>query len=316
MSELHPELTRARFLPSIPVGPCTAALARWATRRMRAPRPPADVLVEERTVPGPEGAPPVSVRVYRPRSLRGTAPALLWTHGGGYLYGDPVQDEDRSVTFARELGVTVVATRYRKAPLSTRPAPVEDAYATLSWMVEEADRIGVDPARIAIGGASAGGGITAALALMCHDRGGPALVFQLLVYPMLDDRTTLRTDLDTLATRLWSVTDNRFAWRAYLGRAPGGAGVSPYAAPARRADLSGLPPAWIGVGTLDLFHDEDVTYAERLREAGVPCGLVVLPGAFHGFDALFARTALVRGFRRAQMAALRSAFAGDVQPSP
>lgn len=316
MSPFHPDLTHARFLPPFPIGTRTARMAQRASERMRPPRAPDDVLIEEHTVPGPEGAPPVSVRLYRPRLLKDPAPALLWSHGGGYLFGSPVQDENRSIGFALDLGITVVAPRYRKAPQSTHPAPVEDVYAALSWMVRDADRLNVDPARIAIGGASAGGGITAALALLCRDRGGPTTpVFQLLVYPMLDDRTTLRSDLDSLQTRMWSVADNRFAWRAYLNRFPGGAGVSPYAAPARSEDLSGLPPAWIGVGTLDLFHDEDATYAERLREAGVPCAFTVVPGAFHGFDALFSRAEVVREFRRTQTEALRAAFTPSTPPS-
>ena len=316
VSQLHPALSRARFLPALSLGPCTARLARRLTGRIRPGPAPADISIEEHTVPGPEGAPPLGLRVYRPRSLTTPSPALLWSHGGGYLFGSPVQDERGSIGFARELGVTVVSLRYRKAPRHTAPAPVEDAYAALSWAVDSADRLGIAPDRIAIGGASAGGGITAALALMCRDRGGPTPAFQLLVYPMLDDRTALRTDLDRLPTRLWSVSSNRYAWRAYLGEDPGGEHVSPYAAPARCEDLSGLPPAWIGVGTLDLFHDEDLAYAERLRAAGVPCRTTVVPGAFHGFEAVFPKTDVVRGFRRAQAEALRSAFAQSAPPTP
>lgn len=314
MSQLHPDLSRARFLPTPTYGPRTARLAQRLTDRMRPGPAPAELLIEEHTAPGPEGAPPVSLRVYRPRSLEGPSPALLWTHGGGFLFGSPLQDEEGSIEFAQELGITVVAVRYRKAPQNTAPAPAEDAYAALSWTVGNADRLGIDPDRVAIGGASAGGGITAALALMCHDRGGPRPVFQLLVYPMLDDRTTLRTDLDELTVRMWSVASNRFAWQAYLGEAAGGAGVSPYAAPSRREDLSGLPPAWIGVGTLDLFHDEGLAYAERLRATGSPCETTVVPGAFHGFDTFFPKAGVVREFRREQVEALRSAFEESAPP--
>lgn len=308
MPPLHPDLSLARLLPPFPLGPRTVHLLRWASERMRPRRAPADVRIEEHIVPGPEGAPPVSVRLYRPRSAQGPTPALLWNHGGGFLFGSPVQDEAGSIGFARELGLTVVAPRYRKAPLHTAPAPVEDAHTVLSWLVAGAERLEVDPDRIVIGGASAGGGITTALALMCRDRGGPRPLFQLLVYPMLDDRTTLRTDLDALPTRLWSVDNNRFAWRSYLDQDPGGAGVSPYAAPARCEDPSGLPPAWIGVGTLDLFHDEDLAYAERLRAAGVPCEVHVVEGAFHGFEAIFPEAEVTRAFMGAQVAALRSAL--------
>ncbi|GAA1077223.1 alpha/beta hydrolase [Nocardiopsis metallicus] len=316
MSQLHPDLSRVRFLPALSFGPRTALLAQRLTARMRPGRTPADLSIEEHTAPGPEGSPPLSLRVYRPRSPTAPSPALLWTHGGGYLFGSPVQDERGSIEFARELGITVVALRYRKAPQHTAPTAAEDAYSALSWTVDNADRLGVDPGRVAIGGASAGGGITASLALMCHDRGGPRPVFQLLVYPMLDDRTAVRTDLDGLGVRMWSVASNRYAWRAYLGEAPGGGEVSSYAAAARREDLSGLPPAWIGVGTLDLFHDEDLAYADRLRAAGVPCRTTVVPGAFHGFDTVFPKTGAVREFRRAQTEALRSAFEESAPPPP
>jgi acetyl esterase/lipase len=153
---------------------------------------------------------------------------------------------------------------------------VQDCYAVMEWLVDNATEQGIDPERIALGGASAGGGLAAATALLAHDRGRVLPAFQLLVYPMLDDRTVLRRDLDTTHARFWRPKSNRYAWSAYLGAEAGGDDVSDYAAPARRTDLSGLPPAWIGVGTLDLFHAEDVDYAHRLRRAGVPVDLVVI----------------------------------------
>ncbi len=308
MPPLHPELRRVRFLPSPPVRRGTAGVLRWLTSKMRPGPVPAGISVERRTVPGPPGAPPVQVWVYRPEGVAGATPALLWIHGGGHVMGHPVQDEKGSIAFARDLGITVVAVRYRLAPAHPAPAGLEDARAALAWMAEQAGALGVDPGRIAVGGASAGGGMAAALAQMCRDRGGPALAFQLLVYPMLDDRTVLRTDLDTANMYLWSPAANRYAWSALLGREPGSEGVSPYAAPARREDLSGLPPAWIGVGTNDLFHDEDVAYARRLEAAGVPCALSLVPGAFHGFEIPFADTGVVRGFRAEQTEALRAAL--------
>ncbi|WP_028648041.1 alpha/beta hydrolase [Nocardiopsis sp. CNT312] len=308
MPDLHPELARARFLPSVSFNAALARPVRRLSARMRPPKAPEDVRIEERTAPGPEGAPPVRLRLYRPRGLDGRAPALLWIHGGGFLIGSPVQDEAGSAAFARELGITVVSVGYRLAPQHPAPAALEDVYAALSWVCEHAEELGVDPERVAIGGASAGGGLTAALALACHDRGGPTPVFQLLVYPMLDDRTALRTDIGARDVRVWTPASNRYAWSAYLGREPGGGDVSPYAAPARRQDLSGLPPAWIGVGDVDLFHDEDLAYAERLRAAGVDCAVTIVQGAFHGFDAAFRGTALAHEFHRTQERALRAAL--------
>jgi acetyl esterase/lipase len=297
VSAFHPDLRLGRFIPRFSFGPRITRVLQG--REPRRPAAPDDVLVEHVSAPG------VSLRLYRPRSLHGPAPALLWSHGGGYLFGHPVQDEERSLAFARELGITVAAIRYRLAPAHPSPAAVEDAHAALLWLAAQP---GVDPERIAIGGASAGGGLTASLALYAHDRGEVRPAFQLLVYPMLDDRTVLRTDLDTRNVRVWTPRSNRFGWTSYLGQEPGSPGVSPYAAPARRADVSGLPPAWIGVGTLDLFHDEDLAYAERLRQAGVPCEQLVVPGAFHGFDALFARRPVSREFLAAQVGALRGAL--------
>ncbi|WP_219993277.1 alpha/beta hydrolase [Cryobacterium arcticum] len=240
------------------------------------------MIISDLTVPGPEGAPAVDVRMYRPASATGEIPVLVWMHGGGMILGNHLSEEDSNVAFARELGIAVVSVKYRLAPQSPAPAAVEDCYAVVEWLVANAPDLAVDPQRIALGGASAGGGLAAATALLAHDRGRIHPAFQLLVYPMLDDRTVLRTDLDTTHARFWRPKSNRYAWSAYLGEEPGAVAVSDYAAPARRTDLSGLPPAWIGVGTLDLFHAEDVDYAERLRQAGTSVDLVVVEGAFHG----------------------------------
>jgi acetyl esterase/lipase len=306
MSAFHPELARGRFIPTIPMGPRTSRVMRQA--KQKPPATPDDMLIEEVRIPGPAGNSSVRLRIYRPKSLVEPAPALFWLHGGGYVTGSPEQDERTSIAFARELGITVIAGTYRLAPDHQAPAAVEDAYAGLSWVFAHAAERGIDPARIAIGGASAGAGLAAGLALYAHDRGEVTPVFQLLEYPMLDDRTVIRADHDTRNARMWNARNNRFGWSAYLGQEPGGDGVSPYAAPARREDLTGLPPAWIGVGTLDIFHDEDVEYARRLNESGVACELVVIPGAFHGFDVAFKKAKVSRDFWAAQHAALRAAF--------
>ncbi len=231
----------------------------------------------------------------------GTGPALLWIHGGGYVIGSAAQDDQLCRRFASELGATVASVDYRLAPENPYPVPLEDCYTALAWLVGLPS---VDPARVAIGGASAGGGLAAALALLARDRGEIPLAAQLLVYPMLDDRTVDRDDLDNPGHRLWNQSSNKFGWACYLADADPDVAV-----PARREDLSGLPPAWMGVGTLDLFHDEDLAYAERLRAAGVPCQVEVVSGAFHGFDGIVPKAEVSQSFFNSQCAVLREAFA-------
>jgi acetyl esterase/lipase len=306
MSAFHPDLMLGRLIPPFSFGPRLTAMLQRA--KITAKPAPDDMVIEDVTGPETDGAASVSLRLYRPKNLATPAPALLWIHGGGFIQGAPEQDERTSIAFARNLGMTVAAVRYRLSPQHPSPAAIEDAYAGLLWLFAEAESRGIDPERIAIGGASAGGGLAATLAPYAHDRGEVRPAFQLLVYPMLDDRTVLRTDHDTRNVRVWTPGSNRFAWTSYLGGEPGGADVSPYAAAARREDLSGLPPAWIGVGTLDLFHDEDVVYAERLAAAGVPAELFLVHGAFHGFDALFTRAEVSKEFWREQARALRRAL--------
>jgi acetyl esterase/lipase len=291
--EFHPDLRRiARFTPREPVRPATLRLLRAGTALLDR-RPARDVEVHT-------PASGIRVRLHAPAGLAGATPALLWMHGGGYVMGRASQDDALCRRFSRELGITVAAVDYRLAPEHPYPAPLDDCYAALTWL---AGLPGVDPARVAIGGASAGGGLAAALALLARDRAEVTPVLQLLTYPMLDDRSsTLPPDR---RYRLWTPRSNRFGWASYLGDAD-----PQRAVPARRADLSGLPAAWIGVGGLDLFHDEDLAYADRLRQAGVGCRVEVVPGAFHGFDLLAPRTGVARSFFAGQCASLRSAFAG------
>ena len=307
MTSIHPELQRiARVVPRRGVTPRNLAFV----RRMSAlaGRPVAmstrGVVTCDVMVPGPTGAPDVRVRLYRPAGSTEPVPALLWIHGGGFLIGTARQDERSNIDMVRQLGIAVASVDYRLAPEHPFPAPAEDCYAALRWVHAAAPAFGIRSDRIAVGGASAGGGLAAGVALMAHDRGEVPLAFQLLVYPMLDDRTVQRARGDESDFRLWNSSCNEFGWRSYLGATPGGPDVSPYAAPARRVDLGGLAPAWLGVGTLDLFHDEDVDYANRLREAGVACDLVEVDGAFHGFDGLAPRARVVTAFRRSWFDAL------------
>lgn len=240
-----------------------------------------------------------TVRVFDPETPAAVpGPALLWIHGGGYVIGSAAQDDRLCRRFAAALGIRVISVDYRLAPDFPFPAAADDCYAALEWT---ANRPEIDATRIAIGGASAGGGLAAALAIRAHDKGEIAPFFQLLVYPMLDDRSS---NVDG-RHRLWDAKSNRFGWDSYLG------GQTPdEIAPARRDDLSGLPPAWIGVGTLDLFLTEDQVYAERLRQAGVPCSISLIPGAFHGFDLVAPGKRISRDFFEQQCAALKAAITG------
>ncbi|MEQ0558470.1 alpha/beta hydrolase [Amycolatopsis sp. NEAU-NG30] len=287
----HPDLRLARFVPRSVVGPRTLPLTRWITR-VSAPRRPAGGEIVRVNAD-------VHVRVFRPRSVEGPAPALLWIHGGGYVVGTAAMADRWCRDLTSRLNVITAAVEYRLAPEYPFPIPLEDCYAGLQWL---AALPGVDSGRIAIGGESAGGGLAAALALLAKERGEIRPVLQVLSYPMLDDRTTARTDIDPRSLRLWSAENNRFAWRAYLGPASGD--ISSLAAPARYEDLGGVAPAWIGAGTNDLFHDENLAYAQRLKDAGVPCELHVVPGAYHGFDATEPKAAVSREYREAQIAAL------------
>ncbi|GMA31670.1 alpha/beta hydrolase fold domain-containing protein [Litorihabitans aurantiacus] len=303
--DFHPELRRARWIPPFAVGPRGAAVMRHVP--VRSQRPPAGVAVAEVAV-----SPHASVRLIRPAAIAAPVPVLLWIHGGGHLFGAPEQDDAVSFRLAQELGIAVAALRYRLGAVAPAPASLEDGHAALAHLAAHGEELGVDVAHLAIGGASAGGGLAAGLVQEVHDRGSAAVALQLLVYPMLDDRTVVRPERAPPHVRMWTPGSNAHGWRAYLGREPGGAAVPASWAPARREDLTGLPPAWIGTGTLDLFHDEAVDYAQRLRATGTPCDLVEVAGAFHGFDQLFPRTAVVAQFQRAQREALRAA--GIVAP--
>jgi acetyl esterase/lipase len=237
---------------------------------------------EDRLLPGPRGE--VPVRIYRPVGAPASLPCLVWIHGGGMIFGGLDAEDLACEGYAEAVGCVVISVDYRLAPEHPHPAPVEDCYAALSWAAENADEVGIDASRIAVGGGSAGGGLAAGTALLARDRGGPAVVFQLLVYPMLDDRdrTPSTAEFDDILT--WSRTHNRSGWTALLGDRAGGADVDHYAAPARATDLSGLPPALIQVGELEVFRAEDIEYARRLLAAGVPTELHVYPGAYHAWD--------------------------------
>jgi acetyl esterase/lipase len=294
---VHPDLRRiARFAPRRTAGPVLTPLLQRLSVLSEYRTPPRDVEVltlESGT----------RVRLYRPVAKDGgvtePAPALLWIHGGGYVTGAAQHDDRLCLGFSRRLGITVASVDYRLAPAHPYPASLQDCHSALTWL---AGLPAVDPDRVAIGGASAGGGLAAALALLVRDRAELNPIFQLLVYPMLDDRSSLTADKP--GYRIWNTRANRYSWAAYLGDA------DPWVAvPGRRDDLAGLPPAWIGVGTNDLFHDEDLDYAQRLIDAGVPCQVDVVPGAFHGFDIVASKAQVSQQFYDRQCEVLRAALA-------
>ncbi|MFZ0832834.1 MAG: alpha/beta hydrolase [Mycobacterium sp.] len=291
-SDIHPDLRAiARFLPRAFPSPGSLRLFRAAERL---PQWRVAKGVEVLTLRSGRG-----VRLHRPPATQGAAPALLWIHGGGLVLGKPAHTDDLCHRLSRTLGITVAAPEYRHAPEHTYPAALDDCYEALQWL---ASLPAVDASRVSIGGESAGGGLAAALAFMIRDRGEICPVLQLLSYPMLDDRTVSKPAA-AHNYRLWNARMNQSAWAWYLGQADPDVAV-----PARRIDLAGLPPAWIGVGTADLFYHEDVAYCERLRSAGVPCQLEVVDGAFHGFDRVAQRTSVARAFFENQCEALRQAL--------
>lgn len=216
-------------------------------------------------------------------------PALLWIHGGGYILGDPDIDDGLCEQFVLAAKCVVVSVDYRLAPQNPYPAPLEDCYAALKWMADSAEELKIDASRIAIAGASAGGGLTAALALLARDRGGPKIAYQMPLYPMIDDRNITSSSYEINKEnfpKLWNREQNRLAWSMYLGDAVNNE-VPPYAAPARARDLTGLPPTYTCIGVLDLFRDETIEYVNRLAQADVPVEFHLYPGCYHGFESIF-----------------------------
>ncbi|MFT5455257.1 MAG: acetyl esterase/lipase [Myxococcota bacterium] len=245
------------------------------------------------------------VYVFRPASAtEGRRAGLLWIHGGGLIMGDARQDAPFLQRAADALGIVITAVQYRVAPEQPFPIPLNDCEQAWRWLLGQPD---VDAERVAVAGVSAGGGLAAALCQRLRDQGEAPPALQLLVYPMLDDRSALGSGPLDAQLRVWDRRSNALGWDAYL-RTVDRSKLPQHAVPARAEDLSGLPPAWIGVGTLDLFHDEDVAYAERLRAAGVPVELDRVEGAYHGFDAVDANAEVSRVFRERIIAALRGSL--------
>jgi acetyl esterase/lipase len=265
-----------------PGGPAEARSRAQAYSADRPPVPGRDALdISEELVPGPAGADPVPVRVYRPPGDGGARPAVVYVHGGGFVAGDLDTEDLRCVRLAHDGGCVVVSVDYRLAPEHRYPAPLDDCYAALSWTASSAPALGVDPGRIGLAGASSGGNLAAATALLARDRGGPPVAFQCLVQPTLDDRMQTASAA-FVGTPMVDGSDVARCWDYYLG--PERGDTSPYAAPGRADDLAGLPPAYVMTAELDPLRDDGLRYAARLLEAGVSVEFHQFAGAFHGFD--------------------------------
>jgi acetyl esterase/lipase len=264
------------------------------------------VTLTHRTIPGPKGAADVKLLILMPPAMESAVPALLYFHGGGFIAGSPDIMVGWGSKLAQQAGCAVVLPTYRLAPETRWPGPIEDLYAALCWVSGNAEALGIDPARIAIGGGSAGGGHAAALALHVRKLGEPKIMYQLLMFPMLDDRPVANPYAGEFG---WTREHDRFGWTALLGVPAGGKDVPAEAVPGRVLDLSGLPPAYIGVGALDLFVDSNLDYAKRLMHGGVPVELHVFPGGYHGFEFVAPNAAISQIAIAEIPRVLRSAFA-------
>src|SRR3954454_9221954 len=263
-----------------------------------------NVVKEDRAVRGPEGDPDISVRIYKPRDAGTGLPGVYFIHGGGMILGNVAGEDPVATLICDQVGAVVVSVEYRLSPEHPHPAPVEDCYAGLQWMAAHADELGFDADRLAVYGGSAGGGLAIATALLARDRGGPALKFMMPIYPMIDDRHETASSQEIVDIGIWDRAGNIEAWQWYLG----GKEADQYAAPTRAEDVSGLPPAFIDVGIVDLFRDEDIAFAQRLMQAGVPCELHVHPGSYHAAETFAPDAALSRRIWSLRIDALQRAL--------
>jgi acetyl esterase/lipase len=313
MPYVHPELrqfvgpmlARAR---SLDLRAETLPMIQKQVAQNAAPAAAAEPAWSERMIPGPRGAPDLWVFIVNASRSGPPRPAILHMHGGGFILGRARDELPDVQTYATALDCVIVTVDYRLAPQTPFPGPLEDNYAALKWLYANADQLGVDPKRIAVMGGSAGGGHAAMLAIAARDRGEIPLVYQALIYPMLDDRTgsTIQRPRQQGALA-WTPAWNRLGWSSLLGVPAGSANVPDGAVPARVKDLRGLPAAFIGVGSIDLFVDEDIAYADRLIEAGVSVTLDVVPGGFHGFQTY--GTPIGKRFNAALINAVRDGLA-------
>jgi len=302
-STVDPAFWWIKYVPEVPVH------LSWCRRLLRVyttPSTPPPDIVRKEVVCRDNG---IDIRFILtcPAKRDGRMPTMLWFHGGGMIGGNYRMDWKRMDEYAQKLGLCSISVDYRFAPENPAPAAIDDGISVWNWILNNAGDENLDLERLIIGGASAGAGLAASVVQRVHDMGGPQPNLQFLTYPMLDDRTAIRTE--TTKRYVWSLANDRYAWGAYLGVPAGSEVVPEYAVPSRRTNLSGLPSAWLGVGTLDLFHDEDLEYARRLEESGVEVDLKVIGGMFHSSELLFPKEPRSADFKLAQESALRKAIA-------
>jgi acetyl esterase/lipase len=263
---------------------------------------------EDRKIPGPDKEPDVAIRIYQPTLRSKPAPALLWIHGGGFVLGTLDMDEVMLKRISHEIGCVICSVEYRLAPEHPFPAPLEDCYSALKWLSMNSRELNVDRDRIAVGGDSAGGGLAACLALLARDRAEVNISYQLLIYPTFDDRNIAPASPTLPDTLLWTRENNFLGWQSYLGKEFGSESLSPYAAAMRAKNLTGLPPAYIAVGELDLFLQENIVYSQRLLDVDIPTELHIYPGAFHGFDSFVPGARISQRFTVDYCTALKHAW--------
>ncbi|MEL6148749.1 MAG: alpha/beta hydrolase [Chloroflexota bacterium] len=287
------QLTEIGFNPDLTDIPGTREAVAAILAAMAEGAPPIEgVEMTLHEAPNADGSFNVPLRVFHPEQRDGTLPVMLWIHGGGYVLNKAEYDDAQVAGFAVAWNCVIVSVDYRLAPEHPFPVPLEDCYVGLKWTYDNAEMLGIDTDRITIGGQSAGGGLAAGLGQITRDRAEVPLMYQLLIYPMIDDRN-LEQASDTVPDHyIWSRQSNLLGWRSYMGMEPGTDNTPLYAAPGRTENLEGLAPVYMYVGDVDLFYAEDLAYATRLAEAGVPVELHVYPGAMHAFDLLGAQTAI------------------------
>ncbi|TGD76280.1 alpha/beta hydrolase [Mangrovimicrobium sediminis] len=304
LDRIHPELQHVyRRAPKLPMhSKLFLSFANFILRLRRERKAIDGVTIRNVRADG------ASVRVYSPPQP-GCGAAMLWIHGGGLLVGRASINDDLCAQYARDLGLVVVSANYRLAYKQPYPAAIDDCFNAWRWLQANAGELGIDAARVAISGQSAGGGLAASLVQRVIDGGGVQPAAQALFCPMLDDRTAAREELDTIEHRMWNNRNNRTGWSTYLGQDAGMPATPKYAVPARREDLSGMPPSWIGIGDVDLFYEESAVYARRLAEAGNDCELHTAPMAPHAFELLAPESTLAREFFESNYRFLRNTLA-------